>query len=118
MQNKKSARAAQFDGWSNLATDMVYENLFAYSGAEDYLSDIADYDHRRSLLDTLENILEEYAYAQVEAESHGSALEYASMFLENVNFGEIAEHMYNQYMADMDEAMQETRRCNCCMAVK
>ncbi len=94
----------KYNGWTNYETWRV--NLEVFDGLE--LSDVT-YRIDNSDADTYEvsNFCKEYADEVVLHGSSGLVHDYASAFLNEVNFYEIAEHLvqaYNEENAEEDES--------------
>jgi hypothetical protein len=90
----------KYNGWTNYETWRV--NLEVFDGLE--LSDVT-YRADNSDADTYEvsNFCKEYADEVVLHGSSGLVHDYASAFLSEVNFYEIAEHMVQAYNEENEE---------------
>jgi hypothetical protein len=90
----------KYNGWTNYATWRVNLEIFDGFDPFDYFS-----DDQANMMDWLADYLKEYAEENIEqTSSEGLARDYALAFLQEVNWHEIAEHMFLDYADDEDVA--------------
>ena len=91
-----------YNGWTNYATWRVNLEMIDSDYYTDWLEDNAEYyeddidEHIYVLKETLENDVASY----LEEQGQGLTLDYALAFLDDVNWYEIAEHIYNDYKGE------------------
>lgn len=90
----------KYNGWTNYETWRINLELFDGFDPFDYFS-----DDQANMMDWLADALKEYAEEIIEqTSSEGLARDYALAFLQEVNWREIAEHMFLDYADDEDVA--------------
>jgi len=89
---------AEYNGWANYATWLV--NLEWFDGI-----DSADY-HDHKFVSDIACELQETVESGLEAEASGTALDYAMAFISDVDWREIAQHIYDEAHED-DEPEEE-----------
>lgn len=90
----------KYNGWTNYETWRINLELFDGFDPFDYFS-----DDQANMMDWLADALKEYAEEIIEqTSSEGLARDYALAFLQEVNWREIAEHMFMDYADDEDVA--------------
>ena len=101
-----------YNGWSNYETWRANLELFDGYDPTDNLDsyDFADGDFDKAVSD-LSSILKDMAYDYIDMEvpemTRGLAYDLAMSFLNRVDFDEIAEHMANDYMAEVLRPLTE-----------
>ena len=95
----------KYNGWTNYETWRV--NLEIFDGLE--LSDVT-YQPNHAEVDTFKvsEGCREYAEEVVLSGSSGLVADYASAFLNEVNYYEIAEHMVQAYMEENEDEEEES----------
>ena len=96
-----------YNGWTNYATWRVNLEFFADNEEmyceclEDLNSESADFEReaKSRICMRLETDLENYI---IETTEDGLARDYAFAFLRDVNYYEIAEHMYDNYLIEQE----------------
>ena len=83
----------KYNGWSNYATWRVNLEIFDYFDIEDYSKDSYE------LSKQLEDYVEEIVFLET---PDGLARDYAGVFLRQVNYYEIAEHLVEAWKYDHD----------------
>lgn len=94
---------SQYNGWTNYETWRVNLEMLDGMTIEDfgYTVRYSDPDDMEKLVEDLAGSLEEYVNELVEQDSKGFALDLAQSFLSKVDWEEIAEHMVDDYAAEM-----------------
>jgi hypothetical protein len=88
----------KYNGWTNYATWRVNLKIFDGFDPFDNFS-----DDQASMMDWLADSLKEYAHEIIEQTSpEGLAKDYALAFMSDVNWFEIAEHMFLDYAEEED----------------
>jgi hypothetical protein len=93
---------AKYNGWTNYATWRVNLEIFDGFDPFDNFS-----DDQANMMDWLADYLKEYAETLIYEAGGGDgniAVDYALAFLSDVNWREIAEHMFLDYADDEDIA--------------
>jgi hypothetical protein len=88
----------KFNGWTNYATWRINLEIFDGFDPREHFS---RYDRDEAY--NLAHDLKEYALEVVIGSSVGLMADYASAFIDDVNFYEIAEHMITECNQDEDE---------------
>ena len=93
---------AKYNGWTNYATWRV--NLEIFDGLDPF-----DYfpDNQANMIDWLPHLLKDYAEELIfdgRRNESNFAYDYARAFLSDVNWHEIAEHMFLDYADEADIA--------------
>ena len=97
-----------YNGWTNYETWRVHLEMFDGGAGSDYLS--RGRGGRREYVADLSQVLCDHAHELIEGQAQGLARDYATAFLEAVNYREIAEHMADneaEEEADEEEADDE-----------
>ena len=92
----------KYNGWTNYATWRVNLEIFDGFDPFDNFS-----DDQANMMDWLADALKEYAETLIYEAGGGDgniAVDYALAFLSDVNWREIAEHMFMDYADDEDMA--------------
>jgi hypothetical protein len=88
----------KYNGWTNYATWRV--NLEVFDGFDPFDNFS---DNQANMMEWLPDTLKEYAEEIIEqTSSEGFARDYARAFLSDVNWFEIAEHMFLDYADEED----------------
>ena len=91
----------KYNGWTNYATWRVNLEIFDGFDPFDNFS-----DDQANMMDWLADALKEYAETLIYEAGGGDgniAVDYALAFLSDVNWREIAEHMFMDYADDEDD---------------
>ena len=92
----------KYNGWTNYETWRINLELFDGFDPFDYFS-----DDQANMMDWLADYLKEHAETLIYEAGGGDgniAVDYALAFLQEVNWREIAEHMFLDYADDEDVA--------------
>jgi hypothetical protein len=92
----------KYNGWTNYETWRINLELFDGFDPFDYFS-----DDQANMMDWLADTLKEYAEGLIFESGGGNgnlAVDYALAFMQDVNWHEIAEHMFMDYADDEDIA--------------
>ena len=104
-------RERGYNGWTNYETWRVNLEMFDGYDPTDFFEgyDFAgDYDKAVSdLSDTLKDMAHDYIDMEVPEMTRGLAYDLAQSFLARVDFDEIAEHMANDYTAEVLRPLTE-----------
>ena len=92
---------SNYNGWYNYETWRTNLELFDGSTPEDHGVYVSAED-RDENVEALANSLEQMAYEVVEEQANGWALDLAQSFLARVEWTEIAEHMVDNTLAEMN----------------
>jgi len=97
----------KYNGWTNYATWRISLEVFDdhYSLAEQYENAGSVYDLSTSLEEYMEEILEQDI---PECNKNSLTLSYAMAFISEVNFYEIAEHIWEQIQENKKEEIEES----------
>ena len=89
----------EYNGWTNYETWRVHLEMFDGMSCTDWGVQPSDDDDDRGALcvTALRDALESAVITQIEAESTGLARDYATAFLANVDWREIATSMLDDY---------------------
>jgi hypothetical protein len=86
------------NGWTNYATWRVNLEMFDGSDMSEYYSEAFEAEDTCAL----SQHLKDYANETIEMDAkEGLALDYARAFISNVNWYEIAQHMLEDYQAEL-----------------
>lgn len=99
----------KYNGWSNYATWRINLEVFDdhYLLAEQYENIGSIYDLSSSLEEYMNEILEQDI---PECNKNSLALNYAMAFISQVNFYEIAEHIFEQIEENKKEELEELEK--------
>ena len=99
----------KYNGWTNYATWRINLEVFDdhYSLAEQYENIGSVYDLSKSLEDYMNEILESELSVRAK---NSLVFDYASAFISQVNFYEIAEHIYEQIEENKKKELEELKK--------
>ena len=91
-----------YNGWTNYATWRVNLELIDSDYYTDWISDNREYyrdlqEHRYVLSEQLKEDIESYII-ETSGDENSTATSYALAFVNDVNWYEIAEHIFNDYL--------------------
>jgi len=91
----------KYNGWTNYETWRINLEMIDGMTAADFGVTDTDPNYRDTAVEDLADRLESYVAEVVEADAKGFALDLANSFLARVDWEEIAEHMIDDYAAEM-----------------